>query len=240
MKQAVRPAAALIIPALNEEAVLAKTLERIPPGLFALIIVADNGSTDRTAEVARAHGALVSFEPRRGYGAACLRALGDIPRPDLPPYIEAIVFMQADLSEEPAEAERLLAPLFEGRADLVIGSRTLGRAEAGALLAHQVWGNRLLISMIRWLFGHRFTDLGPFRAIRADALRELGMQDRDYGWTVEMQVRALRRNLRILEVPVTYRIRAAGENKVSGRLGASLMAGVKMIFVVLRLALRRP
>ena len=222
--------AALIIPALNEEAVIGATLQAIPPGLFHTVIVADNGSTDRTAEIAHAHGAMVVREPERGYGAACLRALAELPSP-----VDTVVFMQADLSEDPAEARSLLAPISDGRADMVLGSRTMGTAEKGALLPHQVFGNWLSTSLIRLFYGHRYTDLGPFRAIRRDALEKLQMRERNYGWTIEMQVRALEHGLRVLEVPVTYRVRAAGENKVSGNLRASIAAGTKIISTVFRL-----
>ena len=234
MRQPGQGSAALIIPALNEEAVIGQMLAGIPPSLFDLVIVADNGSTDRTAEIARAAGACVISEPERGYGAACLRALDQVPGS-----IHAVVFMQADCSEDAKEAAQLLAPIYEGRADLVIGSRTLGRVEAGALLGRQRWGNRLLIALIRLVYGHRYTDLGPFRAIRLDALRSLRMRDRTYGWTVEMQVRALQHNLHILEIPVSYRVRVAGENKISGHLWVSVKAGFKMIVVLFRLALTR-
>lgn len=225
---------ALIIPALNEEEVIAATLARVPPGLFRTVIVADNGSTDHTAERARAAGAIVVEEPQRGYGAACLRAIAA-----LPPGIEVVVFMQADLSEDPAEAVALLAPILEGRADLVLGSRTLGRAEPGALLAHQRFGNWLATTLIRLIWGHRYTDLGPFRAIRVALLKQLGMRDRNYGWTIEMQVRALQRGVRVFEVPVSYRRRLAGVNKVSGNWRASLRAGVIILSTVFRLALNR-
>lgn len=235
MRQVGETTAALIMPALNEEPIIAGMLATIPPDLFDIIIVADNGSTDQTAEIARASGACVITEPERGYGAACLRALREIPE-----HIQAVVFMQADCSEDAREAQLLLTPIQEGRADLVLGSRTLGHAAKGSLLAHQRWGNRLLILLIRMLFRHRFTDLGPFRAIRLDALRKLEMQDRNYGWTVEMQVRALQQRLRVVEVPVSYRPRTAGENKVSGHLWTSFWAGCKMIVVILRLALDSP
>jgi len=165
--------AALIIPALNEEPVIAATLRAIPPGVFRLVIVADNGSTDRTAEVARACDATVVIEPERGYGAACLRALAA-----LPPDIGAVVFLQADLSEDPSEATALLGPIERDEADLVLGSRLLGRAEKGALLPHQAFGNWLATTLIRLLYGHRYTDLCGFRAIRRDALERLRMQDR--------------------------------------------------------------
>lgn len=224
---------ALIIPALNEEPVIGLTLGQIPPDLYQIVIVADNGSTDRTAEIARAHGATVTTEAERGYGATCLKALAS-----LPPEVDSIVFMQSDLSEDPAEAEQLLAPIYDGRADMVLGSRTLGSAEPGALYPHQVFGNWLATGLIRLFYGYHYTDLGPYRAIRRDALDRLGMQHRNYGWTMEMQVRAVEEGLRIMEVPVTYKVRAAGVNKVSGNLRASLEAGAKIIWTVLRLWMR--
>lgn len=226
--------AALIIPALNEEPVIARTLARVPSGLFAVIIVADNGSTDATAAVARGAGATVVTEPERGYGAACLKAIAA-----LPDGIEAVVFMQADSSEDPSEAPQLLSPLFDGRADLVLGSRVLGAADPGALLPHQRFGNWLATTLIYWLYGHRYTDLGPFRAIRIEALSRLDMRDRNYGWTVEMQMKALRRGLRVMEIPVRYGLRAAGQNKVSGNLMASVRAGAKILWVVARSAAGR-
>src|SRR5437867_22623 len=153
------PRAALIIPALNEEPAIGQTLDRVPRDLYREIIVADNGSTDRTAEIARMHGATVVGQPERGYGAACLRAIEALPEA-----IDAVVFMDADASDEPAEAALLLEPIYRGRADLVIGSRTLGKAERGALAPHQILGNRLATWLIRVFYGHRYTDLGPFRA----------------------------------------------------------------------------
>lgn len=224
----------LIIPAFNEEDVIGLMLSRIPEGLFDWIVVADNGSTDRTAARAAAQGATVVSEPERGYGAACLRALGA-----LAPDCNAVVFMQADASEDPGEAQRLLGPLREGRADLVIGSRTLGEAEEGALLPHQRWGNDLATTLIRWIYGFRYTDLGPFRAVTVEALGRMKMRDRNYGWTVEMQVRALQLKLRVMEVPVTYGRRAAGVNKVSGNAVASLKAGAKILWTIFRLTLFR-
>jgi glycosyltransferase involved in cell wall biosynthesis len=224
---------ALIIPALNEEPVIGRMLDSLPPDLFDTVIVADNGSTDRTSDVAAAHGARVVREVERGYGAACLRAMAA-----LPPEIGIVVFMQADLSEDPEEARSLIQPILDGRADMVLGSRTKGVADKGALLPHQKFGNSLATALIHVLYGHAYSDLGPFRAIRRDALDNLGMQDRNYGWTIEMQVKALEHGLRILEVPIRYRVRAAGENKVSGNLSASLTAGWRIITTVLKLRVR--
>lgn len=225
---------ALIIPALNEAPVIAQTLGRLPPDLYAAVIVADNGSTDGTGEIARRHGATVVREDERGYGAACLKALAH-----LPAAIETVVFMQADLSEDPAEARLLLAPIEQGCADLVVGSRTLGRAERGALLPHQAFGNLVATALIRVLYRFRYTDLGPYRAIRRDALERLGLRERAYGWTVEMQVRAIEEGLRVVETPVSYAVRAAGENKVSGNALASLRAGTRILMTILRLRFRR-
>jgi hypothetical protein len=176
---------------------------------------------------------MVVAEPERGYGAACLRAIAA-----LPDSVEAVVFMDADWSDDPAEAALLLGPIYTGRADLVIGSRTLGNAEKGSLAPHQIFGNRLATALIRIIFGYRYTDLGPFRAIRVEALRKLDMRDRNYGWTIEMQIKALRRGLRVVEVPVSYR-RRVGVSKISGNWRASCAAGAKIIWTVLRLAVSR-
>lgn len=225
--------AVLIIPALNEEPVIGATLAGIPPGLFVQVIVADNGSSDRTAAIARQAGATVTIEPRRGYGATCLAALRAVESAGI------VVFMQADGSEDPCEAALLIEPVRRGEADLVLGSRVTGTAAKGALLPHQRFGNWVMTTLVYLLYGRRFTDLGPFRAIRRDALASLDMQDLDYGWTVEMQIKALRKGLRVIEVPVSYGLRQAGENKVSGNLANSLRAGAKMVSVVLRHALSR-
>jgi len=225
--------AALIIPALDEEPAIGQTLDRVPRDLYCAIIVADNGSRDRTAQIARAHGATVVSELERGYGAACLRAISV-----LPPNVDAVVFMDADASDDPAEAVLLLQPIYQGRADLVIGSRTLGKAEKGALEPHQVLGNRLATGIIRAFYGHRYTDLGPFRAIRTEALHKLEMRDRNYGWTIEMQIKALRHKLRVLEVPVSYR-RRVGVSKISGNWRASIAAGVKITWTAFRLMAAR-
>jgi glycosyltransferase involved in cell wall biosynthesis len=204
------------------------TLARVPKRLYQQIIVADNGSRDRTAEIARQAGAIVVTEPRRGYGAACLRALAS-----LPPEADTVVFMDADSSDDPSEAAALLDPILKGRADFVLGSRTLGKAEKGALQPHQRFGNELATFLIWILFGYRYTDLGPFRAIRVDALRNLNMRDRNYGWTIEMQIKAIRHKLRIEEVPVSYRNRI-GVSKISGNLKASVLAGIKILWTVFR------
>lgn len=220
---------ALIMPALNEELALANVLEGLPRRLFAQIVVVDNGSTDGTARVARAAGAQVVEEPRHGYGRACLAGLAA-----LDPAIEIVVFMDADGSDLPAEAVELIEPIVHGEADLVIGSRVRGHAEARSLGWQQRWGNRLAVALIRLLYGFRYTDLGPFRAIRRSRLEELALRDPDFGWTVEMQVKALRRGLRVREVPVSYRVRI-GRSKISGTLRGAIRAGAKILWTIGRL-----
>ena len=224
--------AVLIIPALNEEPAIGLTLGQVPRTLFKEIIVADNGSSDRTAEIARQAGATVVREPQRGYGSACLRALAN-----LPPEVDTVVFMDADSSDDPREAVLLLQPILMGRADFVLGSRTLGTAERGSLQPHQRFGNELATFLIRVLFGHSYSDLGPFRAIRLDSLQKLNMQDRNYGWTIEMQIKAVQQKLRIEEIPVSYRNRI-GVSKVSGNLKSSVMAGIKILWTVFRYRIR--
>ena len=223
--------AVLVIPALNEEDSIGRILGEVPAGLFDEVFVVDNGSTDATAQRASARGATVLHEPRRGYGNACLRALRE-----LPPDTDVVVFMDGDGSDVPAEAARLLVPIAEGQADLVLGSRRLGRSEPGALGLPQRFGNRLATCLIRLIYKHRYTDLGPFRAIRRSSLRGLGMRDGNYGWTVEMQIKALRQGLSVCEIPVSYRRRRSGASKVSGSLWGGLAAGVKILWLVLRLS----
>jgi glycosyltransferase involved in cell wall biosynthesis len=219
---------ALIVPAYNEQEALPGTLAGLPLGLFHRVIVAVNGSTDQTAAVARLAGAEVVEIAERGYGAACLAAIEAVTE-------DAVVFLQADASEVPSEARRLLEPIRRGEADMVLGSRVLGHAEPGALLPHQRFGNWLAVTLIRCFWGHRYTDLGPFRAVRTDALRNLGMRERAYGWTVEMQIRALLLGLRVVEVPVTSGLRQLGAPKVSGNLKASIFAGYRILRTVFAL-----
>lgn len=236
---------AIVIPALDEEGPLARVLADLPrpgerleipgagPVTLARIVVADNGSRDRTAAVARAGGAEVVSEPRRGYGQACLAALAHLAAQ--PP--DVVVFLDADHSDDPRELALVLAPVVTGAADLVIGSRVLGRHEAGAFTPVQAFGNRLSAWLMRRLWGASFTDLGPFRAIRYEALACLGMRDRDYGWTVEMQTRALRHGLACREVPVSYRRRRLGRSKVAGTLRGVIGAGTKILFTIARVRL---
>ena len=223
----------VVIPALNEERSLPLVLAALPTELVDEVIVVDNGSTDATARVAAGSGARVVSEPRRGYGSACLAGIAAADRPDV------VAFVDADFSDRPEELGLLLAPILAGRADLVVGSRVLGHRERGALLPHARFGNFLATFLIRLFFGARFTDLGPFRAIRADTLRDLRMSDPDFGWTVEMQVKAARGGLRCVEVPVSYR-RRVGASKISGTVAGTLGATRKILGTILRAALTRP
>ena len=227
---------AVIVPALDEEGSIAAVVAAVPRGgkastfVVSDVVVVDNGSRDGTAVAARTAGARVVAEPRRGYGAACLAGLEWLRW--YPP--DVVAFVDADASDDPAELPQLIAPLLERRADVVIGSRVLGASEPGALTPVQRFGNRLATGLIAALFGVRFTDLGPFRAVAWDALERLGMRDRGYGWTVEMQARAARLGLRCVEVPVCYRRRRAGRSKVSGTLRGSVGAGTKILLTILR------
>lgn len=226
---------AIIIPALDEEASVAGVVrEMVASGLAGGVIVVDNGSRDATASRARDAGAIVAPEPRRGYGAACLAGIAALPQS-----CRVVVFVDADGSDDPDDLAMILAPIMAGEADLVIGSRVLGRIEPGAMTWPQRFGNWLAPALIRLLWGGRFTDLGPFRAIRRDALHRLDMQDRDFGWTVEMQVRAAKLGLRCVERPVRYRRRIMGVSKISGNLRGVLRAGGKILYIIAREAWRR-
>jgi glycosyltransferase involved in cell wall biosynthesis len=222
----------VVIPAFNEEGNIARVVEEIPRGLVRQIIVSDNGSTDRTAENAAGAGAIVIHQPERGYGAACLaaieRSMATTPPPDV------IAFIDGDLSDFPEELGRLLAPIERDEADMVLGSRALGRREPGSMTPQQVFGNWLATRLMCLTIGHRYTDLGPFRVIRASSLEALGMKDRNYGWTVEMQIKAVKNGLRIHEIPVDYRRRSTGKSKVAGTLKGTIGAGYKIILTILR------
>lgn len=223
----------VIIPAWNEEASIAHVLGDIPKEQVRQVVVADNNSTDQTAKVAQENGAVVVHEREQGYGAACLKAIEKSLSDDPPPDI--LVFLDADYSDHPEEMPMVLKPILEGRAELVIGSRALGNREKGSMMPQQIFGNWLATTLMRWMYGSTFTDLGPFRAITLRAYESLGMCDRNFGWTVEMQVKALKNKIEYAEVPVTYR-RRKGVSKVSGTIKGSILAGYKILYTIFKYA----
>ncbi len=225
----------VVIPAYNEEASLPRVLAAVPRPPVRRIVVCDNNSTDSTARVAAEGGAVVVRETRAGYGSACLKALDHLRRNDPP---EVVVFLDGDFSDHPEELPTLVAPILAGEADLVIGSRARGDHEPGALLPQARAGNLVACLLIRMLYRHRYTDLGPFRAIRWERLEQLRMSDPDFGWTAEMQVKALRHGLAVREVPVSYRKRV-GVSKITGTLYGTVMAGYKILWTVLRYSVGR-
>lgn len=231
-----RLTAAVVIPCLDEEASIGLLVGDVRavmddptlPVEIVRILVVDNGSIDRTADVARESGADVVPEPRKGYGRACLTgvlAAGDV---------DLIVLMDGDRSDVPAELPLLLAPLLAGDTDLVLGSRTMGTVEAGALTPQQIFGNRVATVLFRFVYRVGITDIGPFRVIRRRDLLHLGMREMTYGWSIEMIGRGVRNGLRVQEVPVTYRKRAGGVSKVGGNLRASLRIGGRILGAILR------
>lgn len=221
----------VVIPAFNEEEAISLVIAAIPLTLVRNVVVVDNNSTDRTSQVASDAGATVIFQPEQGYGAACLKGLEYIFGLADPPDI--IVFLDADYSDHPEEMPAVIAPILNGSAELVIGSRSLGEREKGAMMPQQIFGNWLATRMMRAIYNARFTDLGPFRAVTREALIKIGMVDRDFGWTVEMQVKALKKKIPYTEVPVSYR-RRVGVSKITGTIKGSVMAGYKIILTILR------
>ena len=220
----------VIIPALNEELAIGSVVRALPHWVD-VIIVADNGSSDGTAAVAADAGAIVVGEQRRGYGAACMAALGKLPPVDI------VVFVDGDYSDYPEDIADLVDPIVDDGHELVIGSRTLGGAEAGALTVQQRFGNSIATLLIRLFWGVKYSDLGPFRAIRRDALEHLAMNDQNFGWTVEMQVKAAEQGLRVFEVPVRYR-RRVGVSKISGTVRGTVLAGSKILSIIVARAVR--
>ena len=222
----------VIIPTFNEEESIGKVIADIPKACVQDIIVVDNGCLDRTAEVARAAGARVVQEGRRGYGSACLAGIAALNAPEI------VVFLDGDYSDFPSEMPLVLQPILAGDAEMVIGSRIRGVREKGALLLQARFGNALATVLIRLLFHVHYTDLGPFRAIRYDRLLAMDMQDKTFGWTVEMQVKAAKMGLRVCEVPVSYRKRI-GQSKITGTVKGTILAGYKIITTILRYGLVR-
>jgi len=220
----------VIIPAFNEEPSIASVVKAIPRPCVDEVVVVDNGSTDRTADIARTAGAVVLTEPRKGYGYACLRGIGHAVG-----VVGAgvIVFLDGDFSDYPEDLPDVLRPIQNEGYDLVIGSRMIGAREKGAMLPQAILGNWLAGVLIRLFWGYRFTDLGPFRAVRVDALQRMKMSDPTYGWTVEMQIKAAKLKLRCIEVPVRYRKRI-GSSKVTGTLSGTVKASAKILFTIFK------
>jgi glycosyltransferase involved in cell wall biosynthesis len=225
------PLVKVIIPAYNEEDAIEKVIREIPKEIVSEVVVVNNGSTDNTENTARQAGATVLNEPVAGYGRACLKGMKYLaqskPTPDI------VVFLDGDYSDYPEEISKVLAPILENKADLVIGSRALGKKERGSMTIQQVFGNWLATRLLKIIYRVKFTDLGPFRAIKYEKLVALNMLDKNYGWTVEMQLKAAKIGLRCVEVPVRYRKRI-GVSKVSGTVKGTVMAGYKIITTIFK------
>ena len=224
-----KPIVTVIIPAYNEEQSIGKVVEAIPRSIVSHVIVVNNNSTDSTVEVAKRAGAITLDETRRGYGWACLKGIEHSRTLNT----EIVVFLDGDYSDYPEEIPDVLAPIFERDIDMVIGSRVLGKREKGSLTPQQVFGNWLATKLIRLFYGAKFTDLGPFRAIKSDCLERLNMSDKTYGWTIEMQIKAVKQKMSFCEVPVNYKKRI-GVSKVSGTIKGTVLAGIKIIFAVFK------
>lgn len=226
-----KPNIVVIIPAYNEEESIAKVVADIPKDLVNETIVVNNNSTDNTHQVAKEAGATVLDEPQQGYGAACLKGIAYAkalsPNPDI------IVFIDGDYSDYPQQMPEVVAPILEQDIDMVIGSRALGKRQKGAMMPQQIFGNWLATFLIRLFYRVKFTDLGPFRAIKFDKLLAIGMKDQNYGWTVEMQLKAAKHKLKVTEVPVDYK-RRIGVSKVSGTVKGTFMAGYKIIWTIFK------
>jgi len=221
----------VVIPAFNEENAVGKVIDEIPKELVSEIIVVNNNSNDQTKVVAEKHGATVLDEPTKGYGRACLKGIEYINNKF--PDTDIIVFLDADYSDYPSELRLIIKPIIDDNIDMVIGSRKLGIKEKSSMTPQQVFGNWLATFLIEKLYKIKYTDLGPFRAIKLNKLNELNMQDKTYGWTVEMQVKAAKKKLTSVEVPVNYKMRI-GQSKVSGTVKGTLLAGYKIITTIFK------
>lgn len=230
MKQV--PLIDVIIPAFNEEKSISKVVRDIPKDIVREIIVCNNGSTDQTAQVAESEGAIVVHQPLSGYGNACLMGIEHVKMKSISPDI--VVFIDGDYSDYPEQLPELTKPIIVDDVDLVIGSRALGNLQSGSMTPQQVFGNWLATNLIKLIYGYEFTDLGPFRAIKWQKLVDIDMQDRDYGWTVEMQVKAAKHKFNCTEIPVNYRKRI-GVSKVSGTLKGTILAGHKILWTIFKL-----
>lgn len=222
----------VIIPVYNEEDSIGKVINEIPDGVVRNVIVCNNGSKDNTASVAEAHGAIVVNQFLMGYGNACLKGMEYIEQQTLKPDI--VVFLDGDYSDYPCEMVGLIKPILTEDVDMVIGSRALGTMESGAMMPQQIFGNWLATTLIRIIYGYEFTDLGPFRALKYPVLVAMDMEDKTFGWTVEMQVKAAKMKLKTAEVPVKYRKRI-GKSKVSGTIRGSILAGHKILWTIFKL-----
>lgn len=228
-----RPVIDVIIPAHNEEKSIGLVLANMPKGFVREVIVCNNASTDRTAQIASLAGAVVLDVPEMGYGNACLEGIDYLRQKPVEQQPDIVAFMDADYSDYPEELPQLIHPIVQENVDLVIGSRVLGDMERGAMQPQQIFGNWLATNLIRMFYSYHFTDLGPFRAIKFQKLLELEMEDRDFGWTAEMQVKAAKKRLNCREVPVSYR-RRIGTSKVSGTVRGSLLAGHKILWTIFK------
>ena len=217
----------VIIPAFNEEQSIGLVLTSLPQKQIHEIIVVDNNSSDNTSRFAHEKGARVVEEKRKGYGSACLKGISELDNPDI------VVFLDGDFSDYPEEIEKLVAPIESGEIDFVLGSRMILPESRLALLPQSRYGNQLAVFLIRIFFSHKYTDLGPFRAIRYNSLKSICMQDTNFGWTVEMQIKAVKKGLRILEIPVKYRDRI-GVSKITGTFSGTLKAGTKIIYTIFK------
>jgi glycosyltransferase involved in cell wall biosynthesis len=227
-----QPIIDVIIPAYNEEASIGHVVNDIPKDLVRDIIVCENNCTDNTAEVARAAGAIVVSQPIKGYGNACLKGMEYIANNPNPPDI--LVYLDGDYSDHPEQMSELVVPIIERDIDLVIASRAMGQLEKGAMMPQQVFGNWLATTLIKMFYGVTFTDLGPFRAIKYDKLLEIEMEDKTFGWTVEMQVKAAKNKFKCEEIPARYRKRI-GVSKVSGTIRGTILAGHKILWTIFKL-----
>ncbi|MGM0579096.1 MAG: glycosyltransferase family 2 protein [Bacteroidota bacterium] len=221
----------VIIPAFNEENAVGKVVKAIPKDWVEEVVVVNNNSTDQTRQAAEQEGALVLDQPIKGYGNACLKGIEYVKSKAEKP--DVIVFLDADYSDYPEQLPDLVKPILEEKMDMVIGSRALGEREGGSMTFPQIFGNWLATRLIRLFYGYRFTDLGPFRAIRWDKLMEINMQDKTFGWTVEMQVKAAKMKMKCTEVPMAYRNRI-GKSKVSGTVYGTVMAGYKILYTIFK------